>query len=82
MKLVNETNVPVNYFISASPGGADCGTIDPGGASDWPKYDNQENVKVSFYVLPVSEPPQMTPFKITIPAPRPGMTVTIGISRQ
>lgn len=80
MKLVNNTPCQVLLGIT-SPGLGDCGTIDPGGTSDWPKYDNQENVKVSFNVLPISKPPQMTPFKITIPKPHPGMTVTIGISK-
>jgi hypothetical protein len=69
-------------FGITSPGLGDCGTIDPGDTSDWPKYDNQKNVKVTFDVLPFSKPPQITPFKITIPKPHVGMTVTIGISRQ
>lgn len=81
MKLSNNTPCQVMFGIT-SPGHGDCGTIDPGGTSDWPKYDNQENVKVTFNVLPVSKPPQITPFKITIPKPRIGMTVTIGIFQQ
>lgn len=80
MKLLNNTPGQVMFSIS-SPGHGDCGTIDPGGTSDWPKYDNQENVKVAFSALPFSTPPQMTPFKITIPTPHAGMTVTIGISK-
>ena len=50
MKLVNETNVAVNYWIT-SPGQADCGEIDVNGLVDLPAYDNQQNVTVSF--LPV-----------------------------
>lgn len=81
MKLSNNTPVQIMFGIT-SPGHGDCGTIDPGGTSDWPKYDNQENVKVTFTALPVSTPPQMTPFKVTIPAPHVGMTVTIGLFQQ
>jgi hypothetical protein len=50
MKLVNETNVAVNYWISSS-GQADCGEIDVDGVVDLPGYDNQQNVTVEF--LPV-----------------------------
>lgn len=65
-------------FIS-SPGHGDCGTIAQEGTSDWPKYDNQENVKVSFAAMPFSQPPQITPYKITIPDTGNSMTVTIGL---
>ncbi len=64
-----------------SPGHGDCGTIAQGGTSDWPKYDNQENVKISFAAMPFSQAPQITPFKITIPDTGTGMAVTIGISK-
>jgi hypothetical protein len=47
MKLVNETQQQVFFSISCT-GMADCGTIDPDGVSDWPGYDNQENVTVEF----------------------------------
>jgi hypothetical protein len=47
MKLVNETGVAVNYWISSS-GMADCGQIDADGVADLPGYDNQQNVTVSF----------------------------------
>lgn len=81
MRLSNNTPVEV-FFGITSPGLGDCGTIAPGGTSDWPAYDNQENVKVTFDAMPFSTPPQITPFKITIPKPHAGMTVTIGISKQ
>jgi hypothetical protein len=51
MKLVNETNVAVNYWISSASGMADCGEIAVDGLADLPAYDNQQNVTVSF--LPV-----------------------------
>lgn len=51
MKLVNETNVAVNYWISAPNGPADCGQIDVDGLADLPGYDNLQNVVVEF--LPV-----------------------------
>lgn len=48
MKLVNETNVAVNYNIS-SAGMADCGQIDVDGVVDLSSYDNQKNVTVEFW---------------------------------
>ena len=51
MQLVNETNVAVNYWITASNGQADCGEIAVDGLVDLPSYDNLQNVTVSF--LPV-----------------------------
>ncbi len=81
MKLYNNTPNQVMLTI-ASSGSADCGTIDPGGTSDWPYYDNQENVLVAFAALPESQPPEITPFKITIPDTRTGMAVTIGIYQE
>lgn len=47
MKLVNETGVAVNYWVSSS-GQADCGEIAVDGLVDLPAYDNQQNVTVSF----------------------------------
>jgi hypothetical protein len=81
MKLVNNTPIEVMLTISSS-NSADCGTIAPGGTSDWPYYDNQENVLVAFAALPESQPPQTTPFKITIPETGTGMAVTIGIYQE
>jgi hypothetical protein len=51
MKLVNETDVAVNYWITASNGQADCGEIAVDGMVDLPGYDNLQNVIVEF--LPV-----------------------------
>jgi hypothetical protein len=81
MKLVNNTPVPVFLTISCSSS-VDCGQIDPGDSSDWPYYDNQENVLVAFEALPSSQPPEITPFKITIPETGTGMAVTIGIYQE
>ncbi len=47
MKIVNETQQEVFYGISGG-GMADCGTLAPNDFADWPGYDNQENVTVSF----------------------------------
>lgn len=47
MKLVNETGVAVNYWIT-SDSGADCGQIAVDGLADLPAYDNQRNVTVEF----------------------------------
>jgi hypothetical protein len=81
MKLVNTTPNQVMITIECSSS-VDCGTIDPGGSSDWPYYDNQENVLVAFSPLPSNPPPEATPFKITIPDTRTGMAVTIGLSQE
>jgi hypothetical protein len=81
MKLVNNTPVEVMLTISCASS-VDCGTIDPAGTSDWPYYDNQENVTVAFAALPASQPPEITPFKITIPETGTGMAVTIGIYQE
>lgn len=81
MKLNNNTPGQVMYSIS-SPNSGDCGNIDAGGTADWPAYDNQENVRVAFAAAPVSQPPQITPFKITIPETGTGMAVTIGLYQE
>jgi hypothetical protein len=81
MKILNNTPNEVMLTIS-SANSDDCGTIAPGGSSDWPYYDNQENVFVAFSAMPVSQPPQTTPFKITIPSTGTGMAVTIGIYQE
>lgn len=47
MTLVNETEVPVYYWIS-NANAADCGSIDVDGIADLPAWDNQQNVTVSF----------------------------------
>lgn len=47
MKLVNETNVAVTYWITAS-GMGDCGEIAVNDSVDYPGYDNLENVTVEF----------------------------------
>lgn len=81
MKLYNNTPNQVMLTITC-PGSVDCGTIDPGGSSDWPYYDNKQNVLVAFSALPPSQPPQITPFKITIPETGSGMAVTIGMYHE
>lgn len=81
MKLYNNTPGQVFFGIAAANMG-DCGTIDPGATSDWPAYNNQENVSVDFAAYPFSTPPDITPFKITIPESGTGMAVTIGIYQE
>lgn len=81
MTLSNNTPIELAYGIQSASSG-DCGTIDAGGTADWPGYDNQDNVTVSFAAAPPSNPPQITPFKITIPESGTGMAVTIGIYHE
>jgi hypothetical protein len=80
MKLYNHTGNNVFYGISSSKS-VDCGTIDAGDTTDLPYYDNQENVRVTFTALPVSDN-QATPFSITIPDSGEGMAVTIGLFQE
>jgi hypothetical protein len=47
MKLVNQTNVAVSYWITSQDAG-DCGTIPVNGLVDLPYYDTQQNVTVEF----------------------------------
>lgn len=80
MKLYNNTGNDVFYGISSANSG-DCGTIDAGDTADLPYYDNQENVRVTFSALPVSDS-QVTPFSMTIPDSGEGMAVTIGLYQE
>jgi hypothetical protein len=57
MKLVNETNQQVYYWIQCA-GQGDCGTIDVDGLADLPGYDNQQDVVVSFLPLGINGPTQ------------------------
>ncbi len=81
MQLYNNTPGEVFFGIESSTGG-DCGTIDAGATSDWPSYDNSDNVTVTFAAYPFSQSPGITPFKITIPESGTGMAVTIGIYKE
>ena len=81
MNIVNNTPIELFYGLNSANSG-DCGTIDAGGTADWPAYDNQDNVTVSFAAYPASDPPQITPFTITIPESGTGMSVTIGIYQE
>jgi len=81
MRLYNNTPDAVFFGIESGNSG-DCGTIDAGATSDWPSYNNMENVNVSFAALPFSSAPEITPFKITIPESGTGMSVTIGIYQE
>lgn len=81
MNLFNNTPDELYYSI-ASPGMGDCGSIESQGTTGLSSYDNSDNVTVTFSVLPASTPPEVTPFKITIPQSGTGMTVTIGIYQE
>lgn len=59
MKLVNETNQAVSYWITCG-NSADCGTIEVDGYVRLPGYDNQTNVEVRF------EPAQSNYFSATL----------------
>ena len=78
MNILNATPVEVHYDISMT-GSGDCGNLNAGDSAEWPAYDNSENVQVSFVAMPVSQPPDVTSFAITIPETGTGMAVTIGI---
>ena len=81
MKIFNNTSDEVHYDISMT-GVGDCGNLNAGATADWPQYDNSSNVEVGFVAMPVSQPPNVTPFTITIPESGTGMSVTIGIYQE
>lgn len=81
MNLYNNTPDELYYSI-ASPSSGDCGSIESQDTTSLSSYDNSENVSVTFSALPASAPPEITPFKITIPDTGAGMTVTIGIYQE
>jgi hypothetical protein len=77
MKLVNNTEQPVNFWVDYE-GGGDCGSISgydsfPG----YPSWDN-ESLTVEFVGLP-DEEAGGTALSVTIPETKPGMAVTIGL---
>jgi len=72
MQLVNETNTVVNYSITSSNSG-DCGQIPVDGMVDWPGYDNQTDVTVSF--LPVD----VAYFKIDVGTTTTGEQVEMAV---
>jgi len=48
MRLVNESGQQVEYWVSSTQSGAECGTIDVDGYVDLPEFDNQADVYVGF----------------------------------
>jgi hypothetical protein len=78
MTLLNNTPNPVFYGIGSSSSG-DCGNLDPSQTADWPSYDNQTGVTVSFRSNTSSPPSEYPPFSVTIPESGTGTTVTIGL---
>jgi hypothetical protein len=48
MKLVNETQQKLAYWIQYAGGSPDCGHIDVNGLVDLPQYDDQTDVYVAF----------------------------------
>ena len=72
MQLINETGQALYYSIS-SPGSGDCGQLAVDGMADWPDYDNQTNVQVSF--SPVSG----SWINVTIPQTTTGQQVEIAL---
>ena len=73
MKLVNETQQQVFYGIACA-NMADCGTLDPNDVADWPGYDNQTNVTVSF--APTGD---MQSFQITVDDTHTGEQVEMAV---
>ncbi len=73
MLLVNETGVPVQYWVS-SAGMADCGSIAVDGVANLPGYDNQTNVTVEF--LPSAGGGD---FEVTIPQSQTGNQVEMAL---
>lgn len=76
MQLYNNTPQQLFYSIGTNNAG-DCGTIKPGDTADWPYYDNQTDVQVSFVVQNAG--PNPMPFTILIPSTTTGNAVTLGL---
>lgn len=72
MRLVNETNVAVNYNINSADM-ADCGQIDVDGVVDLPSYDNQQNVTVAFWPVGGGD------FSLTWPTTKTGQQTEIAL---
>ena len=73
MTLVNETGMPVNYWIQTG-NQADCGSLAVDGLIDLPAYDNQTNVYVSFNTQGTE-----VPFSIVCDSTRPGQQVEMAL---
>lgn len=76
MQLYNNTPQQLFYSIGDNNSG-DCGTINAGDTADWPYYDNQTNVQISFAVE--GGGPNPVPFTIKIPSTTTGNSVTLGL---
>ena len=79
MKIYNNTPNQAEYFISSATG-SECGSIDPSQTLEFPQWDNQDNVTVSFIALPSQ--PEGSPFTVTIPESKTGMAVTMGLYQE
>jgi hypothetical protein len=49
MTLVNETGVPVTFWVGSADGLTGTGQIDVDGIADLPDFDNQQTVEVKFW---------------------------------
>jgi hypothetical protein len=72
MRIVNETQQEVFYGIACGSMG-DCGTLGPNDYADWPAYDNQQNVTVSF------NPTNNQSFQITVNDTHTGEQVEMAV---
>lgn len=77
MKLVNNNEQPVNYWVNYE-GGGDCGSISGYDSYDGPSSWNNETLTVEFVGLPDTEVGG-TALSVTIPQTSTGMTVTVGL---
>ena len=81
MKLFNNTPNDAAWNVSTADGSA-CGSIDSKQTLDFPEWDNQQNVQVSFYALGDAPPGETAPFSVTVPQSGTGMAVTVGLYQE
>jgi hypothetical protein len=79
MKLYNNTEQAVNYWVNYE-GGGDCGSLSGYGSTESPGWDN-ENLTVEFVGLPDTEAGG-TALSVTLPQTNSGTAVTIGLYHE
>lgn len=81
MKIYNNTQNDIFYDTKVSSGGGDCGTIEAQQTLDIGS-DETDNLVVGFSALPPEPQGGITPYTVTIPESKTGMTVTIGLYQE
>lgn len=81
MKIYNNTQNDIYYDTKVPSGGGDCGTIQAQQTEEIGS-DETDNLSLHFTALPTEPEGGVTPFSVTIPQSKTGMTVTIGLYQE